>query len=339
MKKIAIIRRNGLGDLLCAFPLIRFFQKTQPETHLTLFVDPRNAPLVPYLPPVDQVVVFPNSGNKYLNLWKTARAFRKTFDLAISAKTSPMKLMNFFLHWLKAQERLAYVDSSWHSRFINRPFPYDALTAKNQHQALKSLKMVAPQFDSIPEELYPRLHVPLTKKPFHLLSPVFLISASTMRAASRLDEERYAALLNRLHMEDPISVVVIGQKRDEKRAKQIAAHLKAPHFVHFPRNFDEFMLFLNAVDFYFVGDGGVAHIGAGLNKEGLVLYGETTPNEWRPLSNKMETLYHPTHVNYLKDEAIYQALKRIRNRGRDNRDCRVERYSSQPLSTPSPFFG
>jgi len=51
MKKIAVVRRNGLGDLLCAFPLINYFQKYQPDAQITLFVDKRNAPLIPYLPP------------------------------------------------------------------------------------------------------------------------------------------------------------------------------------------------------------------------------------------------------------------------------------------------
>lgn len=318
MKKIAIIRRNGLGDLLCAFPLVRYFQTREPGSSITLFVDQRNAPLLPYLPPIDEVVVLPGKGNKYINAWRTARRFRGAFDLAVSAKTSPMKLMNLFLYWLKAKESIAYVDSSWHSRLVNRPLFYDPVIMKVKHQALKTLKMAAPHLDEIPKELFPTLRVPPTEKPFNLSSPVVLASATTTRPASRFNSQRYASLLNRLHEEEPISVVILGQDQDQNRARQIADRLKAPYLVHFPRNFEEFMLFLDAADLYFVGDGGIAHIGAALGKPAVVLYGETNPVEWRPLGSKTETFFHPVHVDHINDEAVYQALKRIRNCGREN---------------------
>ncbi|MCC5831493.1 MAG: glycosyltransferase family 9 protein [Chlamydiales bacterium] len=318
MKKIAIIRRNGLGDLLCAFPLVRYFQICEPGSHITLFVDRRNAPLIPYLPPVEEVVVFPSKGNKYLGAWRTASPFRGRFDLALSAKTSPMKLMNLFLHWLKAKERVAYVDSSWHSRLVNRPLPYDPTVMKVKHQALKALKMAAPQIDEIPQEFFPTLQLPQFEKRLKLPYPVVLASATTTRTTNRFNSIRYSRLLNRLHEENPIGVVIIGEAQDRVRAWQIAARLKTPYVVHFPRNFEEFMLFLEAADMYFVGDGGIAHLGAALGKPAVVLYGETNPIEWRPLSLKAETFYHPTHVDCINDEEIFQGLKRIRTRERDN---------------------
>ncbi|MCH9626769.1 MAG: hypothetical protein S4CHLAM2_03970 [Chlamydiales bacterium] len=309
MKKIAIVRRNGLGDLLCAFPLVRFFQMYEPETKITLFVDRRNSSLIPYLPAVDQVVVLPARGNKLLNTWRVACRFRHQFQCAYSAKTSPMKLMNFFLYLLKAEERFAYVDDSWHSRLVNRPLHFDS--GRMLHQAVKSLRLVDPNCKEVPEELYPVLTVP--KNSCSLPSPTVLVSATTTRPASRLDTDRYAALLNRLHACKPISVLIVGQPKDASRAQALATQLNMHHLVHFPRNFEEFMVFLDAADYYFVEDGGVAHIGAALGKRGVILYGETNPIEWAPLSKKVTTFYHPVHVNHLEDEKIFEALKRMRD--------------------------
>jgi len=160
MKKIAIIRRNGLGDLLCAYPLILYLGKKYPNAKITLFVDARNYPLLGYLPPVDKVVVFPKKGNKYWNLFHKAFRYRKEFDVAISAKTSPMKLANLFLFWLGAKKRIAYVDSSWHSKLINHPTPYHPSHARNLHQALKGLHLVAPELKAIPKECLPTLQIP-----------------------------------------------------------------------------------------------------------------------------------------------------------------------------------
>lgn len=309
MKKIAIVRRNGLGDLLCAYPLVRYFQKNEPSAHLTLFVDPRNAPLLPYLTPVDRVVIFPKGGNKYLSLWKTARQFYQEFDLALSAKTSPMKLMNFFLFALGAKERVAYVDDSWHSRFVNAPQFYDC--GMKRHQALKTLRMVAPDLQEVPEEFYPKIEIPCLGRRAALPSPLLLLSVTNNRETSQLNYKRYATLLNRLHRETRISVLVIGEEKDRACAEALVDLLDSPHQLHFPRNFDEFMLLLNQADCYFVGDGGVGHLGAALGKKGVILFGVTSPIEWGPLSKKMETLYHPTHVDNIEDEAIFQALKRM----------------------------
>lgn len=321
--EIGIIRRNGLGDLLCAYPLILFLQKTRPQDKITLFVDPRNAPLIPYLPPVNEVVVFPKKGNKYWIHFRATKGYRKKFDLAISAKTSPMRLTNFFLYWLKAKESIAYVDTSWHSRLVSRPLLYDPQVAQNLHQALKGLKTVAPDLEEVPEEFYPTLHVPdairQTYRTEPLSSdPIVAISASTTKPSSRLDVDRYAALLNHLHKCAPISVRIIGQSQDRERAQAIASRLRMPACVHFPRNFDEFMVLLDTSDLFFAGDGGVGHIGAALGKRGVALFGATSPVEWRPLSKKVETLFHPMHVDCLSYQVIFEALKRMRLCGRND---------------------
>lgn len=314
MKKIAIVRRNGLGDLLCAFPLVKYFQIHEPKTHITLFIDPRNAPLIPYLPKVQRVVIFPKKGNKYWSIWKTAFPFRGEFDVAYSAKTSPMKLMNCFLWSLKAKKTVAYVDASWHSRLVNSPIFFDKDQAKQLHQSVKNLRMLIPGLEEVPEELHPTLTLPETDKWHEKASsfPTILISATTTRPESRLDPVEYASLLNRIYAYQPaLHVLIVGQQCDEIRAQAIASHLHPPHKMYFPRTFDEFMLLLNSADFYFVGDGGVAHIGAALGKRVLVLFGGTTPIEWKPLSKNVEVLYHPATVNHIDNEEIYLAIKRM----------------------------
>lgn len=316
MRKVALIRRNGLGDLLCAFPLISYFRKHFPKDHLTLFVDERNAPLLPYLSPLDRVVIFPSQGMKYWNVGRIGLQLRKEqFDLAISAKTSPMKLMNLFLFALGAKKRIAYVDDAWHSRLVNAPISFDKRGSKTLHQALKGLHLIAPDLKTIPEEFYPIAKVSDEAKKRHPLErsqmPVLLISATTTRLASRLAPKRYAGLVNELYKQFSFSVALVGQKEDRERALAIAKELKPCHQIHFPRNFEAFMVLLDSCDLYFVGDGGIAHIGAALGKPGVILFGETNPVEWHPLSRQMQWFYDPAHVDNISDEKIYQSLNQM----------------------------
>lgn len=311
MRKIAVVRRNGLGDLLAAFPLIAYLRAHFPEDKITLFVDKRNSPLLPYLPQLDEVVVFPTKGNKYWRVLKTAWRYRKLkFDLAISAKTSPMKLMNFFLFVLGANKRIAYVDpKKWHSHLVNCP-----LISKRcmDHQALKTLQLLDPSLQTVPEAFFPKITLPLTSKKElpEKREPWILLTATTTRPESRLPPQMYAAIVNRLFQhEGPFHVLIIGEKKDEARAKNIESNLKCPSTLHFPRNFDDFMVWLDLPDLYFVGDGGVAHIGAALGKDEVVVYGVTNPLQWAPLSKKAMTIFDAEHVQNLDEEVIYQLLK------------------------------
>lgn len=88
----------------------------------------------------------------------------------------------------------------------------------------------------------------------------------------------------------------------------ISEQLKMPHVCCVPQNFDEFMVLQSYCDLYFISDGGTAHIGAGLGKHLVVLFGSTSPILWAPLSKKAVCLYHGDHVNMIDDNQIFAAL-------------------------------
>lgn len=312
MKKIAIIRRNGLGDLLCTYPMICHLKKLYPEADLTLFVDQSNASLLPFFAEKLKFIVIPKKGNKYFNLVKLAlRHSFENFDMAVSAKTSPMKMMNLFLYFLRAKKRIAFVDKK--TFLINSPVFYDKNRLKSAHQGLKSLKLIAPDMNFIPDEYQPSLKVPLELKNQYASSlegPILLISGSTTNSKSRLDEKRYALLATKAYETFGFSTLLVSLEKDRKRAETIARNLKCPYQIHFPRNFDEFMVLLDEADLYFVGDGGAAHIGAGLKKHEVVLYGATSSCVWRPLNEKACCLEDADDVNHISDEKIWTVLNK-----------------------------
>ncbi len=308
MKKIALIRRNGLGDLLCACPLILYLKKENPQNHITLFLDEGNAPLARYLKGIDECVVFPK-GKKYLRVLSQAWRYRsRHYDLAISLKTSPMQLMNLFLFTLQAKERIAVVDHHWTSYLVNRAIPYNPRNRGIDHQALQTLHLIAPHFKSVPKELYPRIDLPRT----YSGPPTLLISASTTRPSSRLDIDRYAELVNRWHREYPsFRTVIMALPQDQVRAQALGSKLSMAYHLCIPRAFDEFVQELNQCDGVFCGDGGIGHLAGALNKRALVLFGESSPNQWSPLGEDIVTLHDPIHVNRLSEREIYAAGKEL----------------------------
>jgi ADP-heptose:LPS heptosyltransferase len=307
-KKIGIVRRNGLGDLLCVMPLINLCKERFSGCHVTLFVDGRGAPLLPYLEGIDRAVVLSSSSNKYGALLKTAWAERdQKFDLLISAKPSPMKLLNLFLCALRGKNRIAYVDKKWHSRLINQPRPYDP--QEERHQMVKSLCLLDPSFITVPDHLKPRLRV---KPSFRFPEPTLLVSVTNHRLGSTLDIDKTQRLLNGL--KSSFKVIINCEPADQARAELLAAELKMPSEVISTPTFDEFLGLVASADAFFIGDGGIMHLAAALDKPQVVLFGGTKIWEWAPLSEKAVCLSDPQNVNFIPEEKIQQALDRLLER-------------------------
>lgn len=293
MKNIAIVRRNGFGDVLCTIPLVHLCKKLYPEAKVHLFVDAMSAALVPYLEGPDEISVIEPSSNKYWQIAKTAWRHRNQhFDLAISGKTTPMRLMNVFLMALRAQKRIAYVKSSW---LINAPKPW---ILEEKHQALKLLHLLDPSLDRVPTDWFPRLKgVTPISRPGHIL-----VSASNNRIGSTLSLERMAACL------DTAPVCITALEKDRAKAEQLAQKLKVPYELFVGLSFGEFLGLIKGVGKVFVGDGGISHLAAALDKPQVALFGGTKVWEWSPLSDKALCLAHPHNVNDIPLSVIHRAL-------------------------------
>ncbi len=305
--KFAIIRRNGLGDLLSVMPLVALCKEKFEGCRVTLFIDERAAPLAPYLEGVDEVVVFSPSVNKYSGLMRTAWSQRgRSFDVAISGRPTPMKLLNIFLYMLRARERIAYVDEAWHSSLINQPRIYEA--GEQRHQMVKSLRLLDPSLESVPLHLRPRLRV---KPALKFQQRTVMVSVSNHRVGSLLDVDKTERILNQVGGQIPFQVVINCEPQDERRARSLAAGLKMKSEVVVTASFDDFLRLIAAVDALLIGDGGIMHLAAALDKPQVVLFGGTEIWEWAPLSEKAICLRDPHNVNFIPEKEIQTSLEQV----------------------------
>ncbi len=304
--KIAIVRRNGLGDLISVMPLVALCKKRHPECHLTLFVDARNAPLLPYLKGFDEAVVIEPSENKYLSLIKTLWKNRhRIFDLVISARPVPMQWLNLFLAGLRASRRRAVVDKRWHSHWINEPLPFDPTP---RHQMVKSLRLLDSSFEEVPPSLLPTLEV---QKSHTFSEKTILVSVTNQRIGSQLDSDKIARHLNQAFQKKSFHVILNCQLKDLHRAEAVGADLKMSYETIPTPCFDDFIRLLASVDGAWTGDGGIMHLMSALDKPQLILFGKTALWEWAPLHLKAFCVWHPENVNMIPSNEIEQGLERL----------------------------
>ncbi|WFQ79865.1 glycosyltransferase family 9 protein [Xenorhabdus sp. SF857] len=308
--KIAILRRNGLGDLICTQPLIKFLQKTYPNAEINLFIDSGNTELAYYLCPEIKIHILPR-GNKYLSIIKTALAFRrKNFEIAISAKPTPMKLNNLFLWLLGAKRRYAVVtDKHWHAKLVNYPVKQEQVNG--YHQALKVLRTFSPNESKLSPETFPYIEFKNTFQSIEQQTPMILFSISNNRKYSLINNERLTLIANKILENYPDTKFFISSyKHDTPLAEDLKSRIGKNSEVVVSDSLDSFLTLLNSMTLIVVGDGGICHLAAALQKKLVAFYGVTRPENWAPLATKDTTitLYHPENVNNIDLGKVYPAI-------------------------------
>ena len=93
-RRILVLRRRALGDILLTLPAVRALKETYPEARLDLMVDAPFVGVVRGLPYVDEVVTFPDRASTPRGragaLWALhARVRRARYDLVVDALGTP----------------------------------------------------------------------------------------------------------------------------------------------------------------------------------------------------------------------------------------------------------
>ena len=292
---------------MAVMPLVALCRERYPQSHITLFVDHRNAPLLPYLKGFDEAIVIEPSRNKYVSLIKTLWKNRhKSFDLVISARPAPMQWLNLFLAGLKSPRRRAVVHGKWHSKWINEPVFFEK--ESHRHQMVKSLRLLDPSIEEVPQQWMPKLEI---QKKYHFDEKTLLISVSNHRIGSQLDSDKIARHLNHAFEKKSFKVVLNGEPKDRARAEEVAHLLKMKYEIILTPHFDDFMSLLASVDGSWTGDGGVMHLMGALSKPLLVLFGKTALWEWAPLDPKAICVWHPENVNLISEDEIQRGLEKL----------------------------
>lgn len=295
--KIAILRRGGVGDVICTAPLLYALFERTPDAEVTLFLEERGCEIAPYLLPTHLVskvrICLISKGNKYFQVLKKAFFHRNRFDLAISAKTTQMKLNDLFLKILNAPISMAVTDS----KKISHPRP----PQKSGHQALRCLKIFDPSFEEIPHPFLPKIE--LEKGGIiDLPRPILLFSLSNRRAASQLHWQRFAKIANRL----PFSVL-INSVAPHPAAELLQRALRVPSKILPTPKMADFLRSIQGSDLVLTGDGGLCHIAAALAKPMVALYACTPLELWRPLA-PASCLFDCNDVNQIEVEKIESLL-------------------------------
>src|SRR5205085_1974764 len=144
-RKILLIRRNGIGDMICALPLARRLRAGFPAARIDMLASERNAAILQDLTVVDRVLVYRRGRgllrNHYLSLRRFMAPVRaERYDLVVAITGAFSKLVAVITYATGVARRIGFVPARAHALDFCYSEPV-AQPAVREHQIERCLRL------------------------------------------------------------------------------------------------------------------------------------------------------------------------------------------------------
>jgi len=125
-------------------------------------------------------------------------------------------------------------------------------------------------------------------------------------------EEQWASLLERLVSQTQTNLLLVGGEAEGERLQRLSATLP-PHRLRIAQSLALSRLgqVLQTCVGFVGHDSGISHLAAALGLAGVVLWGETAQEVWRPRSEQFQVLQEPHGLKELEVKTVFEAVVRL----------------------------
>ena len=308
--RILVIRGGAIGDFILTLPAIAALRQQFPEAYLEVLGYPhivhlaKAGGLVDHYQSIEarQLAGF-FSQNGHLS--EDLAAYFSDFDLIISYLYDPDEIF---------KTNVARCTAAQFIVAPHRPGPTTRVHATRVFlQPLERLAI----FDADP---VPRLKIepppaagiqmfgPVEGEP----APLLALHPGSGSEKKNWPEPKWAELIARLINETRFNLLLVGGEAEGERLQRLAAALP-PARVRVAQSLPLSQLaMLLSLCVGFVGhDSGISHLAAALGLPGIVLWGDTEEEVWRPPSEKVNLLREPGGLPSISIESVFEQLHRF----------------------------
>jgi heptosyltransferase-2 len=305
--KILVIRGGAIGDFILTLPAIAALRRNFPDAYLEVLGYPHIAQLALAGGLVDRVE---SIGSRALagffarngELAEELVDYFSEFDLIVSYLYDPDQIFR------------TNVGRCTRAQFITGPHrPHERSTIHATQLYLKPLEHLG-IFDADP---VPRLRMGVdsaTPSP-----PLFRNAEANERVLAlhpgsggehkNWPEAKWAELLQNLINETSFNLLLVGGEAEGERLQRLGAALPPARVrVAQSRPLAELAKMLQQCAGFIGHDSGISHLAAAVGLPGLILWGDTTEEIWRPPSERMILIRHP---DGLADLPVSSVLDKI----------------------------
>jgi ADP-heptose:LPS heptosyltransferase/O-antigen ligase len=308
-RKILVVRRDNIGDLVCTTPLIRALRRKYPAARLDAFVNSYNRPVLENNPDVDHVFAYTKAKHRegdesavgvYWRRLKLMAALRRQrYDRVILAGDTYLPRLRGLVRWLAPRSVVGYVPADSGARGIDVGVPCDG---DSRHEVESVFRLLTPLgIDGQPPapHLVPSPQAAaaarsrLGETPWYdPAKPVVAIHISARKVPQRWPAERFAKLIRRLHADHGSQFMLFWSPGDEnnplhpgddrKAAAILAACAGLPVLAYPTSRLEDLIAGLSMCSAMVCSDGGAMHIAAGLGLPIVCFFGNSDAVKWRP---------------------------------------------------------
>ena len=313
LRRILVIRRDNIGDLVCTTPLIAALRARYPEAWIGALVNSYNAPVLEGNPDLDAVCGYEKLKHRggrnaplsalfgaaleRLRLIRSMRAHK--LDCAVIATPAHVPRTVTLAALFRPQAIAGFVDGKCPDTRIRLPVPQETTAALHEVEAVYRLAPLLGIDAPVPPlKVVPAPHtaekakaaIERTGLAGRMLVGVHL---SARRPAQRWPAERYAELIVQLNRRCNAACILFwspgAENRpqhpgDDAKAAQVVAMLggRAPLAAYPTSELRDLIGALSICDAVVCPDGGAMHLAAALGKPTVALFGDSPPERWRP---------------------------------------------------------
>jgi heptosyltransferase-2 len=310
--KILVIRGGAIGDFILTLPAIAALRQHFPDAYLEVLGYPHIAQLAVAGGLADRVE---SIGSRALAGFFARRGelaeelvdYFSEFDLIISYLYDPDQIFS------------TNVARCTRAQFITGSHrPNDQMTIHATRLYLKPLERLA-IFDADP---VPRLRMSgdaalvarlFPREEGQGLGPTLALHPGSGGERKNWPEEKWAELLQHLINSTSFNVLLVGGEAEGERLQRLSATLPPARVrVAQSRPLPELAQILQRCAAFVGHDSGIAHLAAAVGLPGLILWGDTVEEVWRPPSEKMIVLRHMAGLTALPVSEVLEQIRRLR---------------------------
>lgn len=324
-KKILVVRRDNIGDLVCTTPLISALRQRFPDAWIGALVNSYNAPVLQGNTAVDEVFIYTKLkhrdshtsvlralGRRLIMIWQLRQL---SIDDLILAAPAHQASAERFCRWLKPHR-------------VRRADP-----KRDGHEVMRSMSAL----DGLVEGMSGACQVFAEPHRVAVLrqrlpsawnaagGTVVGIHISARKPKQRWPIERFVAVMTQLHQQEGVRFLLFwapGSPNDsrhpgddEKAQALIRAAAGLPVVPMGTGELADLIAGLSLVDRLLCSDGGAMHLAAGLGKPIVCLFGNSDLARWHPWGVPYEALQPPSQdVADVSVEDFLAAYSRLRSR-------------------------
>ncbi|MGL4861057.1 MAG: glycosyltransferase family 9 protein, partial [Enterobacteriaceae bacterium] len=319
-KKILIVRRDNIGDLVCTTPLIHSLRTCLPQVELDLLVNSYNCAILQNSPDIDHLYSYTKAKHKAATesllavYWQRVKLIwtlrRKKYDAVILTSISRGALERQ-VRWAKqigAQRVIALCATDDPlSKHIDYPI---AIPDCSLHEVELNMLLLQPLTQVMDT---PGLHIyasdqattvareQLTTGGLSTDKLLIGLHISARKVSQRWSVERFVELIQTMARQIPGAQFVLfwspGSANnplhpgDDEKAQEILQACQDLPLIGFPSSqLEQLMGGIALLDAMICSDGGAMHIAAGLGKPIVCMFGDSDAEHWYPWGVPYELL-------------------------------------------------